>query len=121
VEALEARLATSVAYLLRRQQRVVVGIDGPDCAGKTTLGDRLAVEVGARAVRASIDGFHNPAHIRRERGDFSPEGYYRHGVSPSAGGPSLLDACGLPAGCTGGDDSASAHPRRRHVPLEDRR
>ncbi len=77
VETLGARLATSVADLLRRRQRVLVAIDGPDCAGKTTLADRLAVDVGEHALRASIDGFHNPAHIRRQRGHLSPEGYYR--------------------------------------------
>jgi uridine kinase len=52
------------------------GIDGPDASGKTTLADQLAADIGPRAVRASIDGFHNPVHVRRQRGDLSPEGYY---------------------------------------------
>jgi uridine kinase len=58
---------------------VRVAIDGVDCAGKTMLADELAphlAEVGRPVIRASIDGFHHPAGVRRRRGPFSPEGYY---------------------------------------------
>lgn len=59
---------------------VRVAIDGVDAAGKTVLADELAKHLSSRGrpvIRASIDGFHNPAHVRRRRGDLSPEGYYR--------------------------------------------
>ena len=55
-------------------------IDGVDAAGKTVLADELApliAALGRPVIRASIDGFHNPAAVRRRRGDSSPDGYYR--------------------------------------------
>ena len=58
---------------------VRVAIDGPDAAGKTTLAQELVEPLRARgrqAIRASIDGFHNPAPVRHRRGRTSPEGYY---------------------------------------------
>lgn len=57
--------------------RVLVAVDGPDAAGKTTLADELAATLTTPAVRASIDGFHRPRAARLRRGDRSPEGYYR--------------------------------------------
>jgi len=77
VHALVRRLAAAVDDLLEGRTRVLVGIDGPDAAGKSTLADRLAAELPSNAVRASIDGFHNPISVRHRRGRFSPEGYYR--------------------------------------------
>ena len=56
-----------------------VGIDGVDAAGKTLLANELAEELaklGHPVLRASIDGYHNPKEIRRQRGSLSPEGYY---------------------------------------------
>jgi len=56
-----------------------VGIDGIDAAGKTSLANELAEEItklGHPVLRASIDGFHNPKQIRRQRGSLSPKGYY---------------------------------------------
>ena len=56
-----------------------VGIDGIDAAGKTSLANELAEEItklGHPILRASIDSFHNPKHIRHQRGSLSPEGYY---------------------------------------------
>ncbi|HWP08950.1 MAG TPA: hypothetical protein VNN72_24570 [Polyangiaceae bacterium] len=58
---------------------VRVGIDGADAAGKTTFADELApvlAERGRPVVRASIDSFHHPAHLRYRRGSDSPEGYF---------------------------------------------
>jgi uridine kinase len=75
VHALVRRLAAAVDELLERQPRVLVGIDGPDAAGKTMLADQLAAALQSNAVRASIDGFHNPISVRQRRGRFSPEGY----------------------------------------------
>jgi uridine kinase len=59
---------------------VLVGIDGVDASGKTTLADKLAdrlKESNRQIIRASIDGFHNPRAIRYRRGRNSPIGYYR--------------------------------------------
>jgi uridine kinase len=55
-----------------------VAIDGVDAAGKTTLANELAIELGRsgrHVIRASVDGFHNPKVIRRQ--DDSAEGYFR--------------------------------------------
>lgn len=63
----------------KRDVPLRVGIDGIDAAGKTSLANELAEELtklGHPVLRASIDGFHNPKHIRRQRGSLSPEGYY---------------------------------------------
>jgi uridine kinase len=77
MSALVGRVASAVDELLRVRARVLVGIDGPDAAGKTVFADRLSDKLGGDAVRASTDAFHNPVAVRRRRGEFSPEGYYR--------------------------------------------
>lgn len=74
-----------------------VAIDGVDGAGKTTLADELAPAVerlGRPVVRASIDGFHRPAAMRRRRGSVSPAGY----LHDSFDHPALLDALLRPLG-----------------------
>jgi uridine kinase len=77
---LPEKLAAAVTELSGLHQRVVVGIDGPDCAGKTTVADSLAVCLAGASqtptVRASVDGFHRPREQRYRRGELSPEGYY---------------------------------------------
>lgn len=63
----------------KRPHPIRVGIDGPDAAGKTTLAEELVAPLqrtGRTVIRASIDGFHNPAGIRHARGVSSSEGYY---------------------------------------------
>ena len=57
---------------------VLVAIDGPDGAGKTTFANRLAaVLTTARpTVRVSLDDFHHPRAIRHRRGTSSPEGFW---------------------------------------------
>lgn len=63
----------------KRDMPLRIGIDGIDAAGKTSLANELADELtklGYPVLRASIDGFHNPKHIRHQRGSYSPEGYY---------------------------------------------
>jgi uridine kinase len=74
-----------------------VAIDGPDAAGKTTLAQELISPLQARGrpvIRASIDGFHNPARIRRKLGSTSPEGYYHHSFNYRA----LIDGLLSPLG-----------------------
>ena len=74
-----------------------VAIDGVDAAGKTTLADELATcikAVGRPIVRASIDGFHNPATTRRRRGPLSPVGYFEDSFNYEA----LLDSLLQPLG-----------------------
>lgn len=72
------KLASRISSL-HLPHSVRVAIDGIDAAGKTTLADELAGFIGALGrpvIRASIDGFHNFAAIRRRRGSLSPEGYF---------------------------------------------
>ena len=71
-----AALTEAVHHLTNTTPRVLVAIDGPDAAGKTTLADRVAAALGKQTVRASIDGFHRPRHERIARGELSPDGYY---------------------------------------------
>ena len=74
IDMLAARIvALSLDHPLR------VGVDGCDAAGKTTLADELGRALsdrGRSVIRASIDGFHNPASIRYRRGNDSAEGYF---------------------------------------------
>lgn len=58
---------------------VRVAIDGVDGAGKTHFADELAgalKALGRSAIRASVDGFHNPRAIRYRKGRHSPEGFF---------------------------------------------
>ena len=63
---------------IRLPHPVRVAIDGPDAAGKTTLADEVAAELGRRgrpAIRASADAFARPRADRYRRGADSPDGY----------------------------------------------
>jgi uridine kinase len=86
---LVARLADAVEGLRRRDGRVVVGIDGPDAAGKTTLADRLAAALPGMPRRVSIDDFLQPRGQRYRRGELSAEGYYRDLFDL----PAVIQAC----------------------------
>ena len=72
---------TTLVVAIDRVERpgpILVGIDGIDAAGKTTLADELVAPLqqrGRRTVRVSIDGFHKPRAQRLARGALSPEGY----------------------------------------------
>ena len=57
--------------------RVIVALDGPDGAGKTTMADALGERLPGNVLRASVDGFHLSREHRLRRGSLSPEGYYR--------------------------------------------
>lgn len=64
---------------IEKSHPVRVAIDGRSAAGKTTLADELAtllIAQGNSAIRASVDGFHQPRQVRYMRGHESPEGYY---------------------------------------------
>lgn len=78
-------------------RRARVGIDGPDAAGKTTLADELRGVVAASGrpvIRASVDGFHNPASVRYRRGRDSAEGYYDDAFDYATLVTSLLEPLG---------------------------
>jgi uridine kinase len=48
-------------------------------AGKSHFADELTDALAAeklRAIRASVDGFHNPPDVRYQRGRASPEGFF---------------------------------------------
>jgi uridine kinase len=92
VENLAARIGR-----LKRDHPVRVAIDGVDAAGKTTLADELATALGAsgrQIIRASIDGFHNPASVRKRRGPLSSEGYFHDSFDLTALRESLLNPLG---------------------------
>jgi uridine kinase len=73
-------LADDISSYLRADRPLLVGIDGIDGAGKSTLGDKLAAVLRSRGipvVRSTIDSFHRPRAERWRRGRWSPEGFYR--------------------------------------------
>jgi uridine kinase len=75
-----------------------VAFDGVDAAGKTTLANEVAAVLKPSArhiIRASVDGFHNPRHIRRR--DDSAEGYFRCSFNY----PVLIDRLLVPLGPDG--------------------
>ncbi len=89
---LAGRLATTVTGLSRLHDRVVVGIDGPDGAGKTTLAGRLNEALQVKTLQACVDGFNRPRAQRYRRGELSPDGYYLDSFDY----PALRNDCLLP-------------------------
>ena len=65
---------------LKNDKPLIIGIDGVDTSGKTTLADIIAQELSnepnIRTIRISIDKFHNPKEIRMRQGSLSPKGYF---------------------------------------------
>jgi uridine kinase len=90
MDALPAVLAQA-HDLADRRDRVAVGVDGADAAGKSTFADRLAASLDLAVLRASLDDFHRPREARYRRGRFSPEGYYRDAFDHAAARRVLLD------------------------------
>jgi uridine kinase len=87
-----ACVAAEVTRLSRARDRVLVGIDGPDAAGKSTLADQLAGSLPVPALRVSVDRFHLPQEVRHRRGQLSAEGYYQDSFDY----PALLTRCLMP-------------------------
>jgi uridine kinase len=73
---------------------MLVGFDGIDGAGKTTLAEELVPVLegmGAKVVRDSIDGFHNPREVRIAKGELDPVGYFEDSFDYVALKQQLLD------------------------------
>jgi uridine kinase len=115
-EALIAELAT-VLEAIRSNHPLRVAIDGVDAVGKTTLADKLAIDVrklGRAAIRASIDGFHNPASVRYRLGRTSPLGYFKDSFNYAALKTNLLVPLG-PHGSRAYRSSAFDHRKDSEV------
>lgn len=84
----------AIADLRTAGQVVRVAVDGVDGAGKTVFADELSEVLrrrGLSVLRASVDGFHNPAEVRYRRGRRSPEGFFRDSYDYAALKRLLLD------------------------------
>jgi uridine kinase len=95
-EELLGRLAEAVGSVTSAHP-TRVAVDGPPAAGKTTLGDELAVLLRAQGrdvIRASIEGFLLPRSQRYRRGEYSAEGCYRDSFDFDALHRVLLDPLG---------------------------
>mgnify|MGYP001060506386 CR=1 FL=1 len=81
------RNLAEIIFRIKSDHPLRVAIDGVDAAGKSILANQLAeiMQNGNRhIIRASVDNFHNPQHIRRKRGDLSPQGFYQDSFNESA-------------------------------------
>jgi uridine kinase len=90
-ELAEAILALDLPHPTR------VAVDGPDAAGKTTLGDELAEVLRTRGrdvIRTSLDAFQRPRGLRYARGSLDPRGYYEDAFDYHALRTLLLDPLG---------------------------
>lgn len=73
------QIQSTAKQLLGLRARAIVAVDGVDGAGKTTFADALAEHLSTLRqpfVRASVDGFHNPAEVRYARGRHDPKGFF---------------------------------------------
>jgi uridine kinase len=87
----------SLLIELTQNHPLRVAVDGVDAVGKTTFADKLASEIrklGRPAIRASVDGFHNPASIRYRQGRTSPRGYFEDSFNYPALKANLLEPLG---------------------------
>lgn len=62
----------------KRQERLIIAIDGPDCSGKTTLSRHLCREImKANTIQVvHFDDYANTFQYRTRRGEFSVEGFW---------------------------------------------
>jgi uridine kinase len=88
-------LVNQLAHLIEHRRttkpRYLVGIDGPDAAGKTTLARHLAAALTSPVVAASIDGFHHPRATRHAPDRLSAEAFYLRSFNTSALVADLLE------------------------------
>jgi uridine kinase len=63
--------------VLNTQFPVIIGIDGPDCAGKTTLSISLLQRLmwNSKAIVIHCDDYRNDQTYRERRGPYCPEGF----------------------------------------------
>jgi uridine kinase len=74
--AVLAHVAGEIERLQQQAGRVLVAVDGPDAAGKTTFAAQLAEATPSKVIQASADDFQFPRAVRSRRGKLSAEGYY---------------------------------------------
>ncbi|MEO6117068.1 MAG: uridine kinase [Pseudolysinimonas sp.] len=101
-----------------RHGRLLIAVDGPTAAGKTTFADELALALrddGATVFRASMDDFLLPRARRYQQGRTSPEGRYQDSYDYSLFRRVLVDPF-LMAGSTG--FVLAGFDRERDVPFE---
>ncbi|PEJ39001.1 uridine kinase [Bacillus pseudomycoides] len=66
-------------FMVKLDHPLRVGVSGITASGKTTFANELQKEIhlqGGKAVRTSIDNFHNPRIVRYSQGKESAKGYY---------------------------------------------
>ncbi len=66
-------------FMVKLDHPLRVGVSGITASGKTTFANELQKEIhlqGGKAVRTSIDNFHNPKVVRYSQGKESAKGYY---------------------------------------------
>lgn len=98
--------------------RTLLGVDGPDAAGKSVFADDLATAFGRKGFttfRASMTGFAHPREHRHRAGRFSPEGYYRDAFDTALFRRVLAEPFRM-GGSTG--FQLAAFDRDRDAPLE---
>lgn len=69
-----------------RDRAIVVGINGIDCSGKTTLATKIKKELDRKGYKnqlISIDDFHMPKSYRYKGGECSPDNYYNNSFNLS--------------------------------------
>jgi uridine kinase len=94
------RILAEMIRCIESDHPLRVAIDGVDASGKTILADKLAetMQDGKRQIiRATVDDFHYPQHIRRKRGDLSPQGFYHDSFNY----PALIEDLLIPLGPNG--------------------
>jgi uridine kinase len=100
VQPLWSRRVGQLADLIiavERPHPVRVAVDGRSAAGKSTLGDQLAVTIerrGRSAIRGSIDDFYCPWVHKLSRGRLSAEAFYSRAYDYPALRSLLLEPLG---------------------------